>query len=166
MEYGGVLSQFGRTRKRAEENYRRYVSEACEEIENPLRNLFGQTVVGGEVFRERIKDLYKGKALDSEVVARKEYTRYPSLREIVMKVARIFEVEEKRVLTGELRPARDVALYLAHRYSGLSNGEIGESLGGIHSSSVSQTVRRLKEKMRADKELAKLVHELESGVKI
>jgi putative transposase len=166
VEYDGVLSQFGRSRRRAEENYWKYVNEADQENENPLQNLFGQTVLGEEAFIERVKDVCKGKALDSEVIARKEYTRYPSLREIVMKVATIFEVEEKRVLTGESKPARDVALYLTHRYSGLSNSEIGKSFGGIHSSSVSQTVRRLQEKMRADKELAKVIQELESSVKI
>lgn len=163
MQYDPVLSQFGRNRKGAEENYRKYVSEADQENENPLRDLFGQTILGGEAFLEHVKDLCKGEALDSEVIARMEYTRYPSLREIVMKVATVFGIGEERILAGESKPARDVALYLIHRYSGLSNREIGRIFGGVHSSSVSQTVRRLKVKMRAHKELEKTVQEIESS---
>lgn len=164
VEYDWVLSQFGRNRKRAEVNYREYVCEAIQGVDNPLRNLFGQTVLGGGTFLDRIKAILKGKPLDSEIIARKEYTLYPSLGEIVNKVANAFGVQEQEV-AGGLNPARNVAVYLAHKYGGLSNREIGKFFGGIHSSSVSQAARRTGGKMRSDNELTKIVQELESVLK-
>jgi len=164
VEYDWVLSQFGRKRKQAEVNYRKYVYEAVQGLDNPLRNLFGQTVLGGETFLDRIKAILKGRPLDSEIIARKEFTCYPSLREIVSKVADAFGVQEEEMV-GRLNPARNVAVYFAHEYGGLNNREIGKFFGRIHSSSVSQAARRTGEKMRLDNELTKIVQELESTIK-
>ncbi len=61
--------------------------------------------------------------------------------------------------------ARKAAIYMVHRYCGLSNEEIGQLFGGGHFSAVSKTTARLKEKMAEDKKLLKLIEELESNVK-
>jgi len=60
-------------------------------------------------------------------------------------------VEEERIVGGKLDPARKVALYLADKCAGLSNGEIRKYFGGIHSSSVSQAARRIGEKMVSER---------------
>jgi len=166
VEYDWVLSQFACNRKRGEVNYRKYVNEAVQRSENPLRNIFGQTLLGGEGFIKRVRDFLRGKPLPLEIIARKEYTHYRSLREIAKQVSEAFGVEEEKVLLGKFHPARNVALYLAHKYAGLSNGEIGKFFGGIQSSSVSQAARRIGEKVGSDKGLTKILQELESQFKV
>jgi len=61
--------------------------------------------------------------------------------------------------------ARRVALYLAQRYTGLSNKAIGERLGGVHYSAVSKASGKLREEMNCDQRLSKLVNELDSQFK-
>ena len=58
-----------------------------------------------------------------------------------------------------------MALYLAQRYSGLSNEEIGVQFSGIHYSAVSKAAARVKKEMASDKDLLKLVNELISRFK-
>jgi chromosomal replication initiation ATPase DnaA len=61
--------------------------------------------------------------------------------------------------------ARKVALYLAQRYAGLSNREIGGRFGGIDGSAVSKVSIRMKEEMASNKQLSTLVSELDSSFK-
>jgi len=86
-------------------NYRKYVNEAVQGSENPLRNIFGQTLLGGEGFIKRVREFLRGKPLPSEIIARKEYTHYPSLREIAKQVSEAFGVEEGKVLLRKFHPA-------------------------------------------------------------
>ena len=64
-----------------------------------------------------------------------------------------------------LNPARNVALYLAQRYTGLGNVEIGRFFGGLHYSAVSKAAARVREAMAADRELEKVVRRLDSHFK-
>jgi len=66
---------------------------------------------------------------------------------------------------GRANTARRVAIYFCHRYTGLSNGAIGELFGGIHDSTVSKVTARLRTEMVKDKELSKLVDHLDSHFK-
>ncbi len=56
--------------------------------------------------------------------------------------------------------SRRVALYLSHRLSGQSLGEIGRYFEGIGPSAVSQNTRRLEERLRGDSELSEKVNRL------
>jgi chromosomal replication initiation ATPase DnaA len=60
---------------------------------------------------------------------------------------------------------RKLALYLAKRYSGLSNGEIGMLFGGIQSSGVTKASGRVEEKMKRDARIRRLVDSIMSKVK-
>ena len=66
---------------------------------------------------------------------------------------------------GRANTARRVALYLAQRYTGLSNKAIGDLFGGIHYSAVSKASGKLREEMIFDQRLSRLVRELDSQFK-
>jgi chromosomal replication initiation ATPase DnaA len=61
--------------------------------------------------------------------------------------------------------ARQVVLYLSHRYTGLGNEAIGRYFGITHSSGVSKVSARVKEEMLKDKRLSTLVHDIGSSFK-
>ena len=86
---------------------------------------------------------------------------------VIKKVAETFGAEEVAIKEKGRKDniARKVALYFIHRYSGLSNTEIGKIFGGIHFSTISKASFRLKEEMAEDKGLARLVRELDSSFK-
>lgn len=168
MEYGWVLSQFAEQRKRATWKYKAYVEESLREgTENPLKDIYAQVVLGGKEFIERVKGGFKGKSLSTEIVERKRLFEHPSMEQILRQVERVFGAREEELLSKGSRSnmARKVALYLAQRYTGLSNSEIGERFGGIEASGVSKAASRVKEEVVSDKKLSKLVSELDSSFK-
>lgn len=167
IEYSWVLSKFSENRKKAGNKYKEYVEEGLKEkIESPLGDIWGQLVLGGGDFREKIMDLLKGQPIGKEIVQRKRFDRKPSAEEIMKVVANVFRVEEKDIKRrGRGNIARAVAIYIMQRYSGKSNEEIGKIFGGIHYSAVSKTLARLKEKMEDDKKLLRFVNSVISNVK-
>jgi len=56
--------------------------------------------------------------------------------------------------------SRKTALYLAHRFSGVSLGEIGRFFGGISPSAVSQNTRRFQALLEGDPGLSRKVEKL------
>jgi putative transposase len=168
VEYTWILSQFGSRRLGAKRRYREYTEEALKKrVDNPLKSLHSQVILGGEEFIKRIRGMVTGKALSHEIVERKRLLEYPRLEEVVKGVARAFEINEEMIRGkgGRDNTARRVALYLAQRYTGLSNKAIGDIFGGIHYSAVSKASRRLREAMISDKRLSKLISEAESHFK-
>jgi len=168
VEYAWVLSQFDRDCKDAAKKYKGYVAEGVLGLgESPWKALFAQVVLGGEKFKDRIMGMLKGKKLGSEIVARKKLTTYPRLEEIVRRVSEAFGVKKEGILLGgkRLNPARNVALYLAQRYTGLGNEEVGRLFGGLHYSAVSKAAARMKEAAVTDRELGNIVRSLDSHFK-
>jgi putative transposase len=168
VEYSWILSQFGSRRIRANRRYREYTEEALrKKVEDPLKRLHSQVILGGEEFVKGIRGLLTGKALSQEIIERKRLIEYPLLDEVVGRVARVFKIREEEIRGrgGRANRARNVALLLAQRYTGLGNKEIGEIFGGIHYSAVSKASRRLREEMTSDKRLSRLLDEVESHFK-
>jgi len=168
VEYSWILSQFWSRRLGAKRKYKEYTEEALKKkVENPIKSLHSQVILGGEEFIKRIRGILMGKALSHEIVERKRLMEYPLLDEVVRRVAKAFKIDEEviRAKGGRANTARRAALYLAQRYTGLSNNAIGALLGGIHYSAVSKASGRLREEMISDQRLSKLVDELDSHFK-
>jgi len=168
VEYAWVLSQFAETRKKAGCKYKAYVEEGLkEESENPLKSVYGQVVLGGGDFIQRIKGVLKGRLLSAEIIERKRLIEHPCIEHILRVVRKRFGIREEDLFDkgGRANTPRKVALHLAQRYTGLSNKEIGERFGGIEASAVSKASARVKEEMASDKKLSKLVTDLDSSFK-
>jgi putative transposase len=168
VEYSWILSQFGSRRLGAKKKYREYTEEALKKkVENPLKSLHSQVILGREEFIRRIRGMLTGKALSHEIIERKRLLEYPLLVEVVKAVAKAFKVNEEviRGRGGRANKARRAALYIAQRYTGLSNKAIGDFFGGIHYSAVSKASVRLREEMISDQKLSRLVGELDSHFK-
>jgi REP element-mobilizing transposase RayT len=168
VEYSWILSQFGSRRIRANRKYKKYTEEALKnKVEGPFKSLRSQVILGGEEFVKGIKRMLAGKALSQEIVERKRLIEYPLLDEVMKEVAKAFRVDGEAIRRkgDRANTPRRVALYLAQRYTGLGNEEIGEIFGGIHYSAVSKASGRLREEMTSDKRLSKLVGAVESHFK-
>jgi putative transposase len=168
MEYGWIFSQFSRRPERARRKYQEYVEEGLRErIDTPLRDVHGQVILGTERFIKEIRGLLKGKVLSPEIVERGQLQECPGIEEIVGEVARRFGVKHKVIQAGGTRrnTARQVALYLSHRYTGLGNEAIARYFGVMHSSGVSKASARVKEEMLKNKRLATLVENVASTFK-
>lgn len=162
------MSTFGNDLKTAKKNYQQYTEEGLHtDIGNPTKDLYGQIILGGEEFIEKIKGMLKGKPLSSEIVERKRLMENPQPGDVIKIVAEMFRVDEKEINCKGSRTntPRKAAIYFMQRYAGLSNEEVGKLFGGLHYSAVSKASARLREDMAKDKTLSKIIQRIDSHFK-
>jgi putative transposase len=149
-----ILDQISSKKKEAGKQYQRYVSEAIEkDPEDPLKKVVASTVLGPEKFVEWVKRRW--------LEGIKPYRDIPALRELTSGPD-VFSIlkESEKVLGEGTALSRRVALYLAHRLSGLSLGEIGRFFGGVGPSAVSQNTHRLELSLKQDVKLSEKVERI------
>jgi len=90
----------------------------------------------------------------------------PALEELVDRpdIDTISDIVDSVIQTDD-RLAKQIKLYFCHRYSGLKLKEIGKYFG-IGESGVSQTSRRLSDKLKRNKNLSKKVAILKKKLKL
>ena len=137
LERKFTLGQLSSSEKNARRRYYVFVREGLvRPLEDPLKKVVASTLLGTERFVEGVKERFIKKATSHrDLPALRKLSSWPDLSSIVR--------ESERVFGKETVESRRVALYLSHRLSGLSLGEIGEYFGGIGPSAVTQNTRRL-----------------------
>ena len=145
-----ILSYFDKKPTVAMKIYRSFVHTLIDqEYESPLVELSHSVILGSQEFVDVIKDKFlKGKKTDRELPALNEITNRPGLDHIEQVVDSLLQPDEKL--------ARQVKLYLCHRYSGKKLREIGKRFG-VSESGVTQASRRIRLKQKNDKKFGKLI---------
>lgn len=94
--------------------------------------------------------------------------RPPGCREILGEVARGLNLRVEDILGGKRRPdlvlARQLAMYLCRQKLGLSYPELGRAFGGRDHSTVIHAIKKIKKLLISDKDVQRLVTELEIKV--
>jgi len=149
-----ILGQMSLDEKEARRRYRKYIEEVIEQSsEDPLKKTAASTLLGSEQFIEWVRKKWvKKSALHRDIPALKKLSFWPDLSSILK--------ESEKVFGKGTSESRRVAIYLSHRLSGLSLGEIGKFFGGIGPSAVSQSTRRLEGCLKGDAKLSKEVEGL------
>jgi REP element-mobilizing transposase RayT len=150
-----VLGDFGGEGGRGFKKYREYVERReNKELDNPLKKVIASTFLGGKEFIDRIKQEYlEKKEIDRrDLPALRKILRGPSLETIERAVI-------KRVGKGHLL-FKKICIYLSYEHSGLNLREIGEYFE-MQRSAISQSSRRFAETIKEDKELSKVVSNIE-----
>ena len=145
-----ILSYFNTKPTAAMKIYRSFVHTLLDqEYESPLAEVSHSVILGSREFVDEIKDRFlRGKPLDRELPALRDITNRPGLDRIEQVVDAALQPDEKQ--------ARQVKLYLCHRYSGKKIRKIAERFGVIESG-VTQASRRIRIKQKNDKKLGKLI---------
>jgi REP element-mobilizing transposase RayT len=145
-----ILSYFDTKPTAAMKMYRSFVHTLMDqEYESPLAELSHSVILGSREFVDEIKDRFlRGKQPDRELPALRDITNRPGLGLIEQVVNSVLQSDEKM--------ARQVKLYLCHRYSGKKLREIGERFG-VSESGVTQASRRIRIKKKNDKKLGKVI---------
>jgi putative transposase len=146
-----LLRYFGKSSAEARRNYRAFVEAKIGAEEDPLKESIAFTILGRPDFIEEIKGKYLGgRQRNRDVPAVAALTR-----QAPQKIAEGVRLE----FQDNPEHTRKVAIYLSHRFSGLSLKEIGKQFG-IGESAVSQASRRfqstLSENARLRKKVAKV----------
>jgi REP element-mobilizing transposase RayT len=149
-----ILGQISRHEKRARKGYRKFVGEASgSEVKDPLNQVVSSAILGSEEFVDWVREKW--------IEKRARHRDLPSLRRISKWPGILSIQKETETLFGkEVDESRRVAMYLSHRLSGQSLGEIGRHFGGIGPSAVSQNTWRLEERLEEDTKLLEKVNQL------
>jgi putative transposase len=147
-----LLRYFGKSPAEAQRKYRAFVEAkigAAEE--NPLKEAVASTVLGRPDFIEGIKRKYLG--------GRKRNRDVPAVAALTRQGSK--EIAEKVRLEFRDMPehTRKVAIYLSHKFSGLSLKEIGRGFA-IRESAVSQASRRFKSVLSENARLRRKVEKV------
>jgi REP element-mobilizing transposase RayT len=124
-----LLSQFGRSRKQAQLNFRKYVLESSEEIFS-WDALSGQTIMGKDDFREEIEEYARKQGVSREIPEMQRHLHRPELQEIFSGV------------DSKDRRKRAALIGKAYLEEGYTMQEIADHLG-IHYATVSRALRKV-----------------------
>lgn len=152
-----ILSYFGRGPKTAMKRYKDFVySVMDQECKDPLAGLSKSIILGGEAFIEEIKTRFlRDKQPDRNLPSLRELSDWPGLSQI--------EKAVDSVLKSEKKLARQVKLYMYHRYSGMKLREIGKHFG-IGESGVTQASFRIGMEAEKDIRLREIVKTVEARI--
>jgi putative transposase len=148
-----TLDYFGKKKKEAMKKYRSFVEDLLgKEYDNPFRNTFGAAVLGTAEFIEMVTSEHLSeKGLDRAVPGIRQFKSNPKPEEILKAVAAVMGVNVKL--------ARQVGMYLCHKYSGKKLREIG-NLFGVGETAIAEARRLLSRKMEKDKELVEVMEKV------
>jgi hypothetical protein len=156
--------------KRAQ--YREYVEEGIKKaVTNPFENVVGQSILGDDVFTDRIR---RGYAMDLNLSDEREQKDLAMLRssfrfeDVLKAVASAFNIGEKEIIRrrSKHRKARTTLMYCADKYcrGGTSLSEIASILSIGHSG-LSRSKNRLIEVKGKDIEISRALKKVETALK-
>jgi len=149
-----TLDYFGKKKKEATNRYRSFVEDLLgKEYDSPLRNTFGTAVLGTAEFIEMVTSEHlSDKEVDREIPGMRQFKSNPEPEEILKAVTAVIGANEKL--------ARQIGMYLCHKYSGKKLREIG-NLFGVGETAIAEARRLLSRKLEKDKQLCKEVEKVE-----
>ncbi|ABQ27188.1 REP-associated tyrosine transposase [Geotalea uraniireducens] len=154
-----ILDYFGKKTKEAMKKYRTFVEDLLgKEYDSPFQNTFGAAVLGTAEFIEMVTSEHLSeKGVDRAVPGIRQFKSNPEPEEILKAVAAVVGEKEKQ--------ARQVGMYLCHKYSGKKLREIG-NLFGVGETAIAEARRLLSRKLVQDKKLCAEVEKVKAILKI
>jgi len=154
-----ILEYFGEKESIARKEYKKFFDLIIgEQYESPLLEAISSTILGTAYFVEFIKETYiKERNVESDIPALKELSEGVSVGDIIEEVDKEFGKGSGL--------ARGIAIYLSQKHTGNMLKDIG-AVFDIGGSGVSQTSRRIKQKLDKDKSLEKRVREIEDWLNL
>jgi REP element-mobilizing transposase RayT len=170
LETKWLLSQFGRRKKVAISSYRGYVEEVeAAALENPHKDVVGGIILGDPGFVNWIKDEFLSiRDEDEEIPQLKELKPKPSLDTIVKVVCDEMRCNEEQILKKgrNKNTNREMAIFLARDFSGMSCKALGQYFGGISGPAITLSYNHFMGKLASDKTLIGKINNMKKRILI
>ena len=152
-----ILSYFGQKVKIAQQIYLRFVeAKVGQKYKSPFRKVVGSTILGDENFVKMVKQNYlQSIKPDRDLPALRSLSEKPEIEDIIRAAESTFAKQP--------RLARNIALFLCHRWSGKTLKCIGKHFG-VGESAVSQSSRRTATIIDKDKKLKRQIQNVKSQI--
>jgi len=149
IEYDWTLKQFHQDEAEAVNAYKEFIEDGLgKNVLSPLKDVVGGVILGKDEFVRKMKERIKG-MLSEEIVKREELVGFPSPEIIMEKVAKYYGVPvEQLKKKGKGNLPRKVAIYFIYQKSGLTNHTMAKLFGGIHYTTITQTIKRLQKNQK------------------
>ena len=158
-----LLSMFARKKSMARKAYVEFVSKKePDEIEKFYSKKNLPSILGGEIFKERIKEKFKHFFLNKEVPESRIFALSPE--NVIVEVCRHFNIDEQTLMVskrGEENLARDMAIYLVRHYIMETLLNVGKYFDINNYSTVSSVVERVKKRKIKDPSLRDHLEKIE-----
>ena len=164
-----ILSMISKKRKEAFSKYRAFVEGVkIDELENPLRDIYGGFILGSKSFIKQTLDLLDDIRLDNRDISHRKMLRNTIEPEDVIKnVSKYLSVPVHDLfkMKGEIR---GILVYMLKTNTDMTNTEIGKLFDGLSYSAVSQIKKRFSDgplKKRSTKNKIKEMQKMLVNVK-
>lgn len=161
--YDMVLSVVGDQR-----GYRRFLLDGLRSgVKDPFKNVQYRMVLGGDDFVSRVRSEYLGNgSLSEQPVYREMVSEVIASDKVLASVIRALgvDIDRVRVRLGS-SIERGIIAELLYRYSGITQREIGQLLGGVGYTTVSMMRRHLSEEMKKNEDAKAQYRKAEQSVR-
>jgi hypothetical protein len=162
LDYSLILADFGGDTILGRRAYQKRIKEDLSGELQIKGKIIGQAILGTDQFIERLKETFYPKKADPDCPALRELNRYRAKEEIIT----LFEQETGETLAelkSKTHPLRPILKDLLYRVGGLTGLEIGE-IFKVGYSTVSQTRKRLAQKIEKKPSLQKFIERIETNL--
>ena len=119
-------------------------------------------ILGGDKFIQDVLRRMKGKDLRRQDISYKRQLGVTKdIEEIIHAICSYYNVPQKIILEDK-KGFRKIVIYFSKKYTGLTNREMGNLLGGISYSAVTRVYQRFGEKILKDRNLRKQIEDIEN----
>jgi putative transposase len=168
LETKWTLHQFGGTNSMGRRYYRQFVEEGIERCSSDLmKESIDGMLLGGDRFIEWAREQIFGRCEDPHDIQQERENRNMKLDEIIKCVGQSMNVSEQTIIARGRHgnDARNLAVYLSHKYSDVTNAMIGKSFGGISGAGVNLIVKEVRNRLKGNQPFRKLLKEIEKNLK-
>jgi len=157
-----ILEMISGSRRNPQKIYMEFVERSMEEdAEDPLKNLYAGSILGGKGFikeaLDRLKDdTFFGK---EETSYRTELQVAFATEQIIDSIASYFELTPEEVLKDR-GDCRNITIHLMKKRTSVTNKQIGDLFGGLSFTAVSKANQRFIVRMKKDRKLRRRVEDL------
>ncbi len=159
LESGFILGSFGKagSESASRKNYQDFVEKLdIETYESPLKSAVGGSVLGSPEFVEEITETHLNeRGADKDIPALRHFSKRPPLEEIIEFAREAMKNNEKL--------ARQVSIYLCHKYSGAPLKEIAVRFD-VGVTAIGEASKRIQKKVEEDKALQKMIDTLTTKI--
>ena len=161
VTYDRVLGYLGGAEEKRRRVYAGFVEEGAQKgVESPLEKVFGQIILGKETFIQEIKKVFQKKSKNREQPSLAAIHRVAPER-VIGEVCRVLHLDEKAICLRRGGWPRNLLMECLYRYSGLTQREIGERMGGVGYSRVSRARGDLRRLMQKESKIEKAAKQVE-----
>jgi REP element-mobilizing transposase RayT len=165
--YTMILDYLGGDTQKARNEYRAFVEEGFhKDTVSPLIHGKGTGIIGGDDFIGRIQQwLGVNKESPREQPALRELSKKIKPNDLIERYTKLAQIKrEELTQKGRQSTERAMLMEFLYRFCNITQREIGRMLGGINYSAVSQSRKRLRQKIENELELRKRFNEMQSKI--